>query len=135
MWKFFEGSTRFAAATPHLEGLGTTQSEVLRLVGRAQATMDGRPTTSPLPAGSHSLHALRPGAGIGWPPVRELQLRKTGPAAMLGAAVTSPAAPTEILDWWLLVRKDHNPLKQKGVDLMVMLVLWCLWKERKISIN
>lgn len=49
---------------------------------------------------------------------------------MLGAHTTSPATPMELLEWWLQLRQHHNHLKQRGFDSAVMLVLWCLWKER-----
>lgn len=39
-----------------------------------------------------------------------------------------------ILDWWLALRDGHNRLKQKGVDSMVMLIVWCLWKERNARV-
>lgn len=41
-----------------------------------------------------------------------------------------PAAQVGLLDWWLLLRKDHNKLKQRGIDSVVMLVMWAIWKER-----
>lgn len=50
--------------------------------------------------------------------------------ATLGATVTSPPSPMEVIDWWLHMRKNHNQLKKKGLDSVVMLVMWCLWKER-----
>ncbi|CAN6359861.1 unnamed protein product [Urochloa humidicola] len=42
-----------------------------------------------------------------------------------------PAAlPQQLLDWWLLLRAGHHNLKQKGLDSMVMLISWSVWKER-----
>lgn len=46
-----------------------------------------------------------------------------------------PTLPTaEILEWWLQLRRGHNNLKQRGVDSLVQLVIWCLWKERNSRI-
>lgn len=39
-----------------------------------------------------------------------------------------------LLDWWLLQRKDHNELKQRGIDSVVMLVLWALRKEHNVQV-
>ncbi|CAO2042950.1 unnamed protein product [Urochloa humidicola] len=42
-----------------------------------------------------------------------------------------PAPGTlQLLDWWLLLRAGQHNLKQKGLDSMVMLISWCVWKER-----
>ncbi|KAF8733559.1 hypothetical protein HU200_014864 [Digitaria exilis] len=42
-----------------------------------------------------------------------------------------PVLPsTEILDWWLALRQGHNRLKQRGIDSMVQLTIWSIWKER-----
>ncbi|KAF8727101.1 hypothetical protein HU200_019607 [Digitaria exilis] len=34
------------------------------------------------------------------------------------------------MDWWLTLRGGHNSLRQKGIDSVVMLVVWSLWKGR-----
>ncbi|KAF8725957.1 hypothetical protein HU200_020534 [Digitaria exilis] len=34
------------------------------------------------------------------------------------------------MDWWLTLRGGHNSLRQNGIDSVVMLVVWSLWKER-----
>lgn len=49
--------------------------------------------------------------------------------ATLGMHNTLPTITMEFMDWWLQVRWGQNKLKQKGLDSMVMLVTWCLWKE------
>lgn len=48
---------------------------------------------------------------------------------MLGDDATNLSA-TELLDWWLQLRRGHNRNKQRGIDSVVMLVTWCTWKER-----
>lgn len=53
------------------------------------------------------------------------------------SAVHLSAPPTpaiDILDWWLELRHGHNGLKQRGIDSMVQLILWCLWKERNTRV-
>jgi hypothetical protein len=44
---------------------------------------------------------------------------------------TMPADAGGLLHWWLLLRNGHSKLKQKGLDSIVMLVTWTVWKERK----
>ncbi|CAL4924977.1 unnamed protein product [Urochloa decumbens] len=36
----------------------------------------------------------------------------------------------EILEWWLRLRHGRGKFKQKGIDTVVMLIIWCVWKER-----
>lgn len=45
--------------------------------------------------------------------------------------ITMPPHDQEgLLDWWLLLRKNRGKFKQKGIDSMVMLIVWAIWKER-----
>lgn len=48
----------------------------------------------------------------------------------LGVNPLMPVAEMELMDWWTDLRRGHNKFKKKGIDSAVMLVTWCIWKER-----
>jgi len=47
----------------------------------------------------------------------------------MDCACTFPM-PMELHQWWKHIRQMQVKERRRGLDTLVMLILWCLWKER-----
>jgi hypothetical protein len=58
---------------------------------------------------------------------REVWFRVLVPIGLAGLV---PPPALDYLDWWLQTRSPLTPALRKGFDSLIILVAWCLWKER-----
>jgi hypothetical protein len=42
----------------------------------------------------------------------------------------TPEANSSLIEWWPRARQHAPPQSKKGLDSLVLLVVWTLWKER-----
>jgi hypothetical protein len=48
----------------------------------------------------------------------------------MGFPVMAPSPDDSLLDWWLRTRDTFPETLRRSFDSLVLLVSWCLWKER-----
>jgi hypothetical protein len=48
----------------------------------------------------------------------------------MGSLAIAPQQTSTLLDWWLLGRATLPQALRRSFDSLVLLVTWCLWKER-----
>jgi hypothetical protein len=48
----------------------------------------------------------------------------------MGFPAMVPSSDDSLLDWWLRTRDTFPETLRRSFDSLVLLVSWCLWKER-----